>query len=294
MNLNHLAIFRAVAEAGSVSGAALDLHISQPAVSKQLREFEARLGVPLVDRLPKGVRLTSAGTLLLDYARQIAHTEAAAERALRELADLQTGSLAIGASMTIGNYLMPRLLARFQRQFPGVDITLEIANTEDIQQRLLADSLDLGFTEGFVDQDRFAAEVFAMDELVVIAGPNHPLAERQEVAAEELARATCILREPGSGTRAVLEQVLEERGLHCGSRMALGSPEAIKQAVASGAGISVVSRLTIETELHAGTLVVLPVRDLKLARPLHRVSLRNRHPSRALERFLALLEEAQP
>ncbi len=291
MNLNHLAIFHAVAVSGSVSGAAGRLHVSQPAVSKQLREFEESVGMVLFDRQPKGMRLTAAGEVLLEYAQRIFTTEADAERVLAELRDLHAGRLAIGASMTIGNYLLPPILARFQQRYPGVDIQLDIANTENIQQRLLANSLDLGFTEGFVDNPELEAQVFAVDELVVIAEPGHRFIDRTDLGAAELCREPCILREPGSGTRAVIEHELERRGIRPVARMSLGSPEAIKQAVAAGAGISLVSRLTVATELLAGTLSVLPVTDLHLERPLHQVSLMNKHPSRAVERFLALLSD---
>lgn len=289
MNLNHLAIFHAVAETGSVSGAASRLFISQPAVSKQLREFEGVIGMPLFDRLPKGMRLTATGEVLLVFAQRIFATEAAAERRLAELRDARSGRLSIGASMTIGNYLLPNLLARYQQRYPGVDVQLEIANTEVIQQKLLANTLDLGFTEGFVEEEDLEEVVFALDQLVVIAAPGHRFAGRTDLRAEELCSEPCLLREQGSGTRAVVERTLSARDLHPISTMSLGSPEAIKQAVAAGAGISLVSRWTVTTELRAGTLIVLPVTDLTVERPLHRLSLRHKHPSRAVERFLDML-----
>lgn len=294
MNLNHLAIFHAVAESGSVSEAAKRLHISQPAVSKQLREFEEKEGLPLFDRLPKGMRLTAAGETLRAYARQIFAAEEDAERRLAELRGLQSGRLAIGASTTIGNYLLPAILARFQQTYPGVEVQLDIANTEMIQNRLLANTLDLGFTEGFVDNAQFDARVLGMDELVLIAAPTHPLLERTDLTATEVFREPCILREAGSGTRAVIERALHARGINLETRMSLGSPEAIKQAVAAGAGISLVSRLTVATELLAGTLRVVPVSDLHLERPLHQISLIHKNPSRAVERFLALLADWRP
>ena len=294
MNLNHLAIFHAVAESGSVSAAAKRLHISQPAVSKQLREFEEKEGLPLFDRLPKGMRLTAAGEMLRAYARQIFAAEEDAERRLAELRGLQSGRLAIGASTTIGNYLLPVILTRFQQLYPGVEVQLDIANTEIIQSRLLANTLDLGFTEGFVDNAQFDARVLGMDELVLIAAPTHPLFKRTDLTAAEVFSEPCILREAGSGTRAVIERALRARGINLETRMSLGSPEAIKQAVAAGAGISLVSRLTVATELLAGTLRVVPVSDLHLERPLHQISLTHKSPSRTVERFLALLADWRP
>lgn len=292
MNLNHLAIFHAVAESGSISGGANRLHISQPAVSKQLREFESVIGMSLFDRLPRGIRLTSAGDALLEFARQIFTAEAAAERRLAEMRDLQSGRLALGASMTIGNYLLPAVLARYRSLYPAIDVQLEIANTEVIQQRLLANSLDLGFTEGFVDADELEAEVFATDDLVVIASTAHPLAGRDDLQSKDLLAEPWLVREPGSGTRAVVENALAARQIEPNEVMSLGSPEAIKQAVAAGAGISLVSRWTVRTELAAGLLVVLPVGDLVIERPFHKLSLRHKHPSRAVESFLGVLNKS--
>lgn len=289
MNLNHLAIFLAVAEAGSVGGGAASLHISQPAVSKQLREFEHTLGLTLFDRLPKGVRLTAAGEQLLGFARRIFATEQAAERALAGMRDLSAGKLVIGASTTIGNYLLPMVLAEYRQTWPGVEILLEIANTKVIQQKLLDNALDLGLTEGFVESDELNAEVFATDVLVVIAAAKHPLMGKRNLTARQLCDEPCILREPGSGTRSVIERILTQRGLNHMPAMSLGSTEAIKRAVAAGAGISLVSRLAIANELVNGSLVQLKVKDLQVERPLHKVSLRNKQPSRAVDAFVALL-----
>ncbi|MES2462682.1 MAG: LysR family transcriptional regulator, partial [Armatimonadota bacterium] len=164
MNLNHLNLFYAVAEEGSVSKGAERLHISQPAVSKQLAEFERALGTPLFDRLPKGVRLTEAGRLLHDAARRLFAVEAAAERELRELRGLERGRLAIGASTSIGAYLLPPALAAFHRAHPNVTIHMEVGNTETIQKGLEDGRIDLGFTEGFIHSDALSATVFHEDE----------------------------------------------------------------------------------------------------------------------------------
>jgi len=289
LNLNHLAIFLAVAESGSIGGGAARLHISQPAVSKQLKEFEHTLGLALFDRLPKGVRLTAAGEQLLVFARRIAAAEGAAEQTLAELRGLRAGRLAIGASTTIGNYLLPALLAQYRQTWPGIEIALEIANTEVIQHKLLENSLDLGLTEGFVENDELRADIFATDRLVVIAAPDHHLAGCAGLTLQQLCDEPCLLREPGSGTRSVIEHMLMERGLQHTPSMSLGGTEAIKRAVAAGAGISLVSRLAVTSELAAGTLVLLAVDDLQLERPLHKVRLRNKQSSGVVQAFEELL-----
>jgi DNA-binding transcriptional LysR family regulator len=147
MNINHLAIFHAVAEEGSLTRAAERLHVSQPAVSKQLRELEKSVGMALFHRLSKGVRLTEAGELLAGYARNLFAIEAEAEHALGELRGLERGRLTVGSSTTIGMYLLPQVLAHFHRQFPRIELHLEIANAEQIRQRLTDNTLDLALSE---------------------------------------------------------------------------------------------------------------------------------------------------
>ena len=289
MNYNHLMIFLAVAEEGSVSRGADRLCISQPAVSKQLGVLEASLRAKLFDRLPKGVRLTEAGHLLLGYARRLSALEREAGQAMAELQGLARGSLTLGASLTVGAYLMPELLAEYSRRFPHIALTLEIGNTENIQKMLRDGRLDLALTEGFADDPDLDAAVFAHDELVAIAPPNHPLLAQAPVTAAHLLGEPLILREPGSGTRAVLERALAALGLTVTPLMSLGSTEAIKRAVAAGAGLAVVSRLALGLELETGRLALLPLFDLTLNRPLHRLTRRGAHESRAGRAFREML-----
>lgn len=289
MNRNHVHLFLAVAEEGSVSRGAERLFISQPAVSKQLGEFEASLGRKLFERHPKGVRLTDAGKLLLGYARRLAALEREAESALAELEGLERGSLTLGASLTIGAYLMPELLAEYHRRYPQITLTLEIANTEMIQRMVREGQLEIGLTEGFAEEAGLEAVVFAEDELVAVAPPNHPLQTDAPLTAETLCRQPLILREPGSGTREVFERAISAQGLAVTPLMSLGSTEAIKRAVAAGVGLAVVSRLAITLELETHRLAVLPLADLPLNRSLHRLERRGAYRSRALSAFLELL-----
>ncbi len=289
MNLNHLAIFYAVARESSVTLGAERLHISQPAVSKQLQELERALGTPLFDRLPRGVRLTEAGELLEGYARRLFGLEAEAEAALADLRGLARGTLAVGASMTIGGYLLPDILARFHQKYPGIALHLEIANTEEVQQRLMDGTLDVGLTEGFLEHPELEAAVFREDEMVVIAPPGHPLFSEEPVTAARLCLEPFLVREEGSGTRAVVDRAFADRGLALRPVMSLGNIEAIKRAAAAGAGIAMVSALSVGLEQEAGTLAVVAVSDLSVRRPLHRLHLRGKHQSHAARAFLELL-----
>lgn len=290
MNLNHLAIFHAAAEEGSMSRAAVRLFISQPAVSKQIGELEAALGVSLFDRLPRGLRLSAAGELLAGHARRLFAVEAEAEQAIAEMKGLRQGKLTLGASLTIGDYLLPKLLGVYHKQYPGIELHLEIANTHVIGQKL-RETLDFGLTEGFAEDPALDAEIFAEDTLTAIVPPGHALLEERAVMASRFCAEPFLMREPGSGTREVVERALLRQGISVRPALSLGSTEAIKQAVAAGLGVAIVSRLALETEFKLGLLCPLPLSDLTIVRPLHLIRLRGKSESAAAQAFLALLRD---
>jgi DNA-binding transcriptional LysR family regulator len=289
MNLNHLAIFHAVALAGGVSAGANRLHISQSAVSKQLSDFEQHLGTTLFERLPRGVRLTEAGKLLLGYANRIFSLEKEAAQALGDLHALRRGRVALGASRTIGGYLLPSVLAQFNRLHPEIELTLEVANTHAIQNMLIEGVIDVGFTEGLARAEPLNFSVFTEDQLVLIAAPADPLAHQLPLSLQAIAELPLLMREPGSGTRAVAEQALAAHGIVPRVVMTLASTEAIKRTVAAGMGYAFVSELAIDTELNAGLLKILPVSDLALRRPLHQLLLKGSWISPPVGAFLHFL-----
>jgi DNA-binding transcriptional LysR family regulator len=284
-----------VARHGSVTAAAAALRLSQPAVSKQVAELEASLGVRLLERLPRGCRLTEAGRILAEHAQRCQAAQREALEAIDAFRGLKRGRLAIGASQTIGAYLLPRRLAAFRKDWPGVALSLEISNSEAIQQALLARRLDLGLTEGPIASAELHSEPFGFDDIVAVAPAGHPWLRRRGVKAAELCDQPLLLREEGSGTRAMVEQAFKARRLQPSRGLALASPEAIKQAVMAGLGLALVPRLSIELELQAGRLGLLKMADLRIRRPLHLQWLRSRGLSPALERFLgALRAEGSP
>lgn len=291
MNIHQLAVFHAVAEQGSLTRAAALLFISQPAVSKQLRELERSLGMALFHRLSTGVRLTEAGELLLGYSRQLFALEHEAESALRELHNLERGRLRIGASTTIGTYILPPACARFGRQYPKVELALDIDNSRSIIDRLRAGRVDLALVEGPLAEDEFVRDEIGRDELVPIASPFHPLCCLKEIPFEKLAEQPILLREEGSGTRAVLEQAFESRGLAPQVKMTLGNTEAIKRAVSAGVALAWVSKLAIEDEEKAGTLKILGGKSVAIERSLVRVRVPGRYESRAVREFLRMLKK---
>jgi DNA-binding transcriptional LysR family regulator len=291
MNRNHLALFHCVAQAGGISQGAERARVSQPAVSKQIKELEESLGVKLLERGARGSQLTDAGRLLADYAQRMAVVEQDAEQAIQQFCGLKRGRLALGASTTVGAYVLPGLLRLFHSRHPAVELGLEIANTRDIEALLLEGKVEAGLTEGISESPALTSTVFHRDDLVVIASPEHPLAHKKRVLARDLRAERLILREEGSGTRVVVERALQAAGVEVSPVLSLAGTQAIKQAVAVGLGIAIVSRLTIALEQRFGLLVVVPVQDLVISRPLHLQQLRGRASSPAILEFLKLLKQ---
>lgn len=294
MNLNHLRVFHAIAAAGSITAAARALQVSQPAVSKQLSDLEGALGTHLVDRLPRGVRLTTAGRVLAEHAARIFGVEQTAEVELAALLGVRRGQLSLGASTTIGSYLVPRVFGAFRRLHPALRLELEIGNTAAIHDLVRQQVVELGLTEGFVTDDDLTTKVFDQDEMVAIAAPGDPVLARTPLTTKELVALPLLMRERGSGTREVIEAAFAKKRLVVEPVMSLGSTEALKNAVAAGLGVAIVSRLAVELELVGGSLVAIEVSDLVIRRALHLVELRGKSRSPAASRFVELLAQSRP
>lgn len=290
MNLHHLKVFLAVAQAGSISAGAQRLHISQPAVTREIRELEASLGLPLFDRHPRGVRPTEGGQRLLQFAERIFALEQAAERDLRGFANLGQGELQLGASATLGAYLLPPLLNYFRRRHPQVFVDLRVSNTREVTQQLDDGSIALGFVEGPFPTAGHAHHLLARDRLLPVVGPAHPLAGKRQLHMAELQQHELYMREPGSGARASIEQAYREHGLEARAALVGGGTEPLKRLIAGGHGIAWLSQLVIEDELADGRLLCLDVCDLKIERDLHVLWRRDSQLSPAPAAFLQQLE----
>jgi DNA-binding transcriptional LysR family regulator len=291
INLHLLRQFMVVAEEHSFSRAADVLFISQPAVSKAVQELERSLGITLLDRSGRQIRLTYAGETLVSYARTMFATEQAAERALVQLKTLEKGQLAIGASSTIGTYMLPPLLGRFQQRFPGIRLMLEIGNTPLIAQKLLRGDLDTAIVEGLTEETAFTVRHWRDDELVVITSPARAarLAAGGVITEGQFNAEPFIVREAASGTRQIIEKALLQRDLKPPIALELGSTEAIKQAVMADLGITIVSSAAIQLEVRGGYLSVIQLADLEFRRPLLQIGVRDRPTSRTHEMFDKLL-----
>jgi DNA-binding transcriptional LysR family regulator len=289
LNLHHLRVFASVAEQGGFTRAAAALRLSQPAVSKAVQELERSTGVPLFERAGRASRLTAAGAALFARARELFAVEESAEEELRTLRGLEAGVLRVGASTTVATYLLPPYLARFRAEHPGVTLRVASANTRAIARALLERRLDIALVEGPVTHARIAVTPWREDELVVITPPAHRWATRQRIRLQDLAGEPFLVREPGSGTRKVAERALAEHGVALTVVMQLASTEAIKQAVAAGLGLAIVSRFAIADQLALGRLAAVAVRGAALHRPLSELRLIGRAPSPAAVAFRELL-----
>lgn len=292
MNLHHLAVFHAIAETGSISAAAKRLHISQPALSRELRDFEGRLGVVLFERLPRGMRLTHAGEVLREYATRLFGIAHAAEATMREISDARTGLLTIGASNTIGTYVLPKRLALFRRSHPGIQIKLFVGNTAQVSQGVADMRFTLGFIEGPPHIGDLVAQQFQHDELVPVVAAADALLDKRRLTAASINGQPLLMREKGSGTRELITRTLDANGIRQGNVMEFSNTEALKQAVMHGGGIAWLPRISITQEIDKGTLRILPIKRLTIQRPLSVIRRANAHLSRTSEAFLETLRAA--
>jgi DNA-binding transcriptional LysR family regulator len=257
MTLEQLRIFVAVAEREHVTLAARDLNLTQSATSSAVAALEARYATKLFDRVGRRIALTEAGQLFLVEARAVLARARAAEKILIDLAALTRGSLALAASQTVANYWLPPVLQAYRSQYPGVTIGLAIDNTEGVARRIHDGAAEIGLIEGKIDDPLLTITPFAEDELILIAPPNHPWARRAGRQPDDLRQGPWVLREQGSGTRAIFEAALARFGLapqDLDIALELPSNEAVCSAVAAGAGVTVVSKLVVACALKARVL----------------------------------------
>ncbi|MEU3355501.1 LysR family transcriptional regulator [Streptomyces sp. NPDC037389] len=271
-DLGALELLLAVARLGSLGRAARELGITQPAASGRVRAMERLLGVALVERSPRGSRLTDAGVLVTDWARRVVEAAEALDAGAQALRGRRDSRLKVAASMTIAEYLLPGWLIALRTERPGTAVSLSTGNSAAVAERLLAGEADLGFVEGLDVPAGLTGTVVGHDRLVVVTAPGHPWARRRTpLEAPELAATPLILRERGSGTRQVLDAALATHGGLSDPLLELASTTAAKAAAVSGAGPSVLSELAIGEELASHRLVEIPVRDLSLIRDLRAV-----------------------
>jgi DNA-binding transcriptional LysR family regulator len=296
ITLRHLKTFEAVARCGSISRAATELHLTQPAVSMQMKQLEEQIGLALLEQVGKRMFLTEAGQALQGHAGDIAARMVDLNASMDQFRGLERGLLRL-AVVSTANYFLPRLIAEFNRRHPGVRVSLQVANREFVLSALADNGTDLAITGQPPDSLDVVAQHFMDNPLVVIAAPGHPLAAQQAVPLQRMAQETLVVRESGSGTRASMERHFAAHGVTYRPGCEFGTNEALKQAVRAGLGLGVVSLQTIELELQAGCLVVLPVEGFPVVRQwyvLHRTHKRLSASARTFREMLLGLDPRAP
>jgi DNA-binding transcriptional LysR family regulator len=288
--VRQLQIFEAAARALSFSGAAQLLHLTQPAVSMQVRQLEHFAGVSLFERTGRRLHLTDAGEELVVHARAVLRALEDADEAFAARKGLRGGRVRL-AVVSTAKYFAPRLIARFVESHPGVQIRLQVDNREDVVRTLAANDLDLALMGRPPDEIEVDATPFADHPHVIVAPPEHPLARRRHVPIGELAGETFLVRELGSGTRTAMERFFQERGIPLRVAMEMPSNETIKQAVMAGLGLSFISLHTIALELHARALAVVRAPGLPVVRQWYVLHRKEKRLAPAAEAFRAFVLE---
>ncbi|WP_058301670.1 LysR family transcriptional regulator [Gorillibacterium timonense] len=269
LSFHMLHIFYTVAEKGTFSAAAQSLHMTQPGVTMQIQALEDHFGTKMFRRMPKAVELTDAGLALLPYARQMVELMAQTEREMSRFTRELGGRLELGTSLTIGEYILPRLIGPFNREFPHITVSMKVMNTAQIMEGVLAHSLTFGLVEAGIEHPDLVVEPLLHDELKLVLPAGHELLHQERITVDDLSRYPFIMRERGSGTRRIVEEALQ-RGGHSPSElriaMDLGSTGAIKSAVEAGLGLSILSGSTVKHEVALGVLELREIEGIRFER----------------------------
>lgn len=291
LNLHQLATFQVVAKHCSYVRAAEELHFSQPAVSAQIRKLEETLGVKLFEQIGRKTHLTQAGDELYLYSQKIFAVIDETLETMEELRGPDHGRLRVGADTTVGTYVIPGLLGKFHQSYPEVEISLDVVNRAALVDRIMSNEIDMAIVGRVPDDVPVVIEPFAPNELVLVSSPYHRLAGRANVPLSELAKEHFLMREVGSGTRAALELILQEAEVPLHVSMHMGNNSAIKQGVAAGLGIALISRVALDMELETKRLVILDVEGFPIMRQWRIVHLKDKHLSATALAFKSFLLE---
>lgn len=294
LNLNQLRVFHRVATLLSFTRAAEDLHLTQPGISKHIRDLEAYYGCRLFDRLGKKVALTQAGEILFKAAAEMSLLIEEARTRISDLKGLVGGRLNIGASIMIGTYILPRVIARFRRLHPSIDIALDISLSEQIVDKVLGNALEVGLVGHRASDSRLLVQRFETDRMLLIVPSDHRWAKKRALTGlRELIDQPFLLPQKGSGTRRILEDLFQRSGIRPKHTMEFGTTEGVKKAVEAGLGISIISQHIVRSELGTGRIRSLPLRGVDLKRDLYIVYRRDRYLSAAARAFLNYIDHKE-
>ncbi len=294
LTLVQLQTFRRLARLGSFTRTAEELYLTQSAVTQQMRALQDHFGTPLFDLVGRRPVLTDAGAFLAERSGEILDATDSLEREMRDFAAARAGTLAIGASVTIGTYALPKQLAAFARSTPGVELRLSVANTTETCAALKARRIAVGLVEGYVDDDDLAFVPYANDRMrLIVPAHGHRFSKRRSIALADLRGERFVVREAGSGTRMLAEDVLARVGIDVDVALEMSSNEGVARAVEAGLGIAILSHLTVERDVAAGILRAVTIRDVDLARKFSIVTVRTRTLSPLAIEFVAFLQRGE-
>ena len=294
MDDHKLKVFCTVAETKSFSKASEIIRLTQPAVSLQIQALEEIYGTKLFNRSGCIITLTPAGEVLYKYAKEINTLYTAAEKELGAFTGQVKGVVTIGASSTIGNYVLPAVIAEFRKKYPKVAVHLVTGNTRTIVDYLNAGGIDIALVEGEVKKQKLIVEKLIPDEMVLIMHPLHPWARKSNVSIFDVAKEPFIFREEGSGTRQMIEKYLIKHGISPQSIkivFIMGSTESIKSAVEEGLGVSIVSRWAAKKEIRYGTLKTASLKEDRFMRDFSLLYRKAKDTSFTLDKFLTFLKK---
>ncbi|EOO27504.1 LysR family transcriptional regulator [Bacillus cereus VD133] len=286
MNVDILKIFVTVIEQRHFSHAAELLHLTQPGVSTHIRNLESELGTKLIQRSPKHVQATETGKILYRHAKLMLGLYEEAKQKINELHNVVTGTLRIGASFTIGEYVLPKILADFANENPYVEIHTLISNTEEVLKNIHSNQIDIGLVEGQVLDTSISMETFMEDEMKLVVPPKHPLLSMPALNPDAFQNQVWILRESGSGTRIYSDRFIEQHQLKLKRIFTFSSTQSVKEAIAAGLGISIISEWTVRKELQTGEILQIPMPNVKMIRPFSIVHSKDFIPTKAIQTFL--------
>ncbi|ETI68619.1 LysR family transcriptional regulator [Neobacillus vireti] len=285
----HLAVFVKVVEKENFSKAAEELHMTQPAVSQYIRTLEESIGTRLLERSNKYVRLNQAGEIVYHHAKEILALYTKMQSLVDDLTNKASGPLAIGASYTFGEYILPHIIARMQREYPQISPSIKIQNTKEIIELVKMHQLDIGIIEGFFKEDTLNSEVVSEDNMLIVAPlGHHLLTEKWEKRMSDLAEETWILREEGSGTREAAENLFRMSEFTPKKILEFGSTQLIKESVEAGLGISLLSQWAIEKEITNGYMGKIDVQGLPFKRNFS-ILTHTSYQTKALKTFIGSL-----
>jgi DNA-binding transcriptional LysR family regulator len=293
MDEHKLKIFCAVAEAKSFSKASEIMRLTQPAVSLQIQALEESCGTKLFNRAGSLIKLTKAGDVLYNYAKDIISLYNAAEKEIGQFTE-QEGIITIGASSTAGNYILPSVISDFKRKFPKINTHLIIGNTKTVVDYLYSDSIDLAIVAGDIKKQKLVVEKLIPDEMVFIMSPLHPLAKRSSVSVLEVTKEPFIIREEGSGTRQIIERFLSKHAIHLQNiknLLIMGSTEAVKSSVEEGLGVSIISKWAVRKELRYGKLKASTFKEEQFVRNFSLLYRKTKNLSYMLDRFINFMKK---